>query len=181
MQMADPLTALIHAVQVMNFLKTLIMKTLREREESAATTLFTDSFGNIEDPLPLNTTEVVLKEQAFDDRSCKEAASENLLRSCTLERLECENSENYSLSIRGKSEVGEKYECTLGRNSPATRKRRTLGHSFKDEYDNMEAEGILNRLSLRKGVQKLRRHPVFQLSKTVKKGGGGGGGGGLAL
>lgn len=35
-QMADPLTALIHAVQVMNFLKTLIIKTLREREESAA-------------------------------------------------------------------------------------------------------------------------------------------------
>ncbi|KAK7345323.1 hypothetical protein VNO77_15925 [Canavalia gladiata] len=33
-QMADPLTALMHAVQVMNFLKTLVMKTLREREES---------------------------------------------------------------------------------------------------------------------------------------------------
>lgn len=34
--MADPLTALIHAVQVMNFLKTLITKTLLERENSAA-------------------------------------------------------------------------------------------------------------------------------------------------
>ncbi|RWW08701.1 hypothetical protein GW17_00027838 [Ensete ventricosum] len=33
--MADPLTALIHAVQVMNFLKTLIIKTLREREVAA--------------------------------------------------------------------------------------------------------------------------------------------------
>ncbi|KAK9674583.1 hypothetical protein RND81_12G242300 [Saponaria officinalis] len=32
--MADPLTALMHAVQVMNFLKTLIEKTLREREDS---------------------------------------------------------------------------------------------------------------------------------------------------
>lgn len=31
--MSDPLTALMHAVQVMNLLKTLIMKTLREREE----------------------------------------------------------------------------------------------------------------------------------------------------
>lgn len=30
--MADPLTALMYAVQVMNFLKTLIVKTLRERE-----------------------------------------------------------------------------------------------------------------------------------------------------
>lgn len=32
--MSDPLTALMHAVQVMNLLKTLIMKTLREREET---------------------------------------------------------------------------------------------------------------------------------------------------
>lgn len=31
--MADPLTALMHAVQVMNFLKTLIVMTLRERED----------------------------------------------------------------------------------------------------------------------------------------------------
>lgn len=34
MQMSDPLTALMHAVQVMNLLKTLITKTLREREEA---------------------------------------------------------------------------------------------------------------------------------------------------
>ncbi|KAL6511052.1 hypothetical protein OROGR_022176 [Orobanche gracilis] len=33
-QMADPLTALMYAVRVMNFLKTLIKKTLREREDS---------------------------------------------------------------------------------------------------------------------------------------------------
>ncbi|KAL1816610.1 hypothetical protein ACET3Z_019184 [Daucus carota] len=34
-QMSDPLTALMHAVQVMNLLKTLIMKTLQEREEAS--------------------------------------------------------------------------------------------------------------------------------------------------
>lgn len=34
-QMSDPLTALMHAVQVMNFLKTLILRTLREREDAA--------------------------------------------------------------------------------------------------------------------------------------------------
>lgn len=33
--MADPLTALMYAVQVMNFLKTLILKTLKERKDSA--------------------------------------------------------------------------------------------------------------------------------------------------
>ncbi|KAK6158954.1 hypothetical protein DH2020_006268 [Rehmannia glutinosa] len=135
-QMADPLTALIHAVQVMNFLKTLII------EEGSNT-----------------TDEVVLHEQTIDDGcSCKEAASDdNLLRSSTLERLECDNNENPLSIIRNtKSECGEKYgECTLGRtSSPVMRKRRTLGHSFKEEYDNMEAEGILNRISLRKGMQR---------------------------
>uniref|UniRef100_A0A5B7B703 Putative Rho GTPase activating protein with PAK-box/P21-Rho-binding domain n=1 Tax=Davidia involucrata TaxID=16924 RepID=A0A5B7B703_DAVIN len=34
-RMSDPLTALMHAVQVMNLLKTLIVKTLGEREETA--------------------------------------------------------------------------------------------------------------------------------------------------
>ncbi|KFK38520.1 hypothetical protein AALP_AA3G124300 [Arabis alpina] len=33
-QMLDPLTALMYAVQVMNFLKTLVVKTLKERQES---------------------------------------------------------------------------------------------------------------------------------------------------
>lgn len=32
--MADPLTALMYAVQVMNFLKTLVLRTLRERKDS---------------------------------------------------------------------------------------------------------------------------------------------------
>ncbi|CAN1823418.1 Rho GTPase-activating protein 2 [Linum perenne] len=35
-QMSDPLTALMHAVQVMNLLKTLITKNLREREETGS-------------------------------------------------------------------------------------------------------------------------------------------------
>ena len=34
LQMADPLTALMYAVQVMNLLKTLILRTLRERKDS---------------------------------------------------------------------------------------------------------------------------------------------------
>ncbi|KAL4308916.1 hypothetical protein GQ457_01G015270 [Hibiscus cannabinus] len=35
-QMSDPLTALMHAVQVMNFLKTLVIKALKEREDCTA-------------------------------------------------------------------------------------------------------------------------------------------------
>ncbi|XP_047335285.1 rho GTPase-activating protein 2-like [Impatiens glandulifera] len=35
-QMSDPLTALMHAVQVMNLLRTLIIRTLRDREDAAS-------------------------------------------------------------------------------------------------------------------------------------------------
>ncbi|THU67201.1 hypothetical protein C4D60_Mb05t22150 [Musa balbisiana] len=44
-QMADPLTELIHAVQVMNFLKTLIIKTLREREEASFAAIAFSSYS----------------------------------------------------------------------------------------------------------------------------------------
>lgn len=138
MQMADPLTALIHAVQVMNFLKTLIVKTHRERQQLAVHS-------------SLNTIEEELEESVDHECWCKEAAYNNLLR--------VEYDEK-SLEIRSKSDVGDK-ECS----------RRTVGHTFEDEYEYMEleaeAEGILNRLSLRKGMQKLCRHPVFQLSKIA--------------
>ncbi|KAJ8899578.1 hypothetical protein K2173_018552 [Erythroxylum novogranatense] len=42
-QMSDPLTALMYAVQVMNFLKTLIIRTLRERQDSVIETVSTSS------------------------------------------------------------------------------------------------------------------------------------------
>ncbi|RWW06813.1 hypothetical protein GW17_00029829 [Ensete ventricosum] len=44
-QMADPLTELIHAVQVMNFLKTLIIKTLLEREEASLAAIEFSSYS----------------------------------------------------------------------------------------------------------------------------------------
>ncbi|KAG0487460.1 hypothetical protein HPP92_009555 [Vanilla planifolia] len=45
-QMADPLTALMYAVQVMNFLKMLILRTLKERQESS----MVDSQALLPDP-----------------------------------------------------------------------------------------------------------------------------------
>ncbi|KAL2461434.1 Rho GTPase-activating protein 3 [Abeliophyllum distichum] len=135
-QMADPLTALIHAVQG--------------------------------DGHPSNATAMVLYEQACDDCSCSRSACGSLLRSATLERLEADSNVK-SWRLKSKSDVGEKYECVAGRISPEKHKRLTLENRFRDEYDNEEVEGVFNRLSLRKGVRKLCKHPVFQLSKSVKK------------
>lgn len=42
--------------------------------------------------------------------------------------------------------------------------------SFRDGLESEAVgEGILDKLSLRKGVRKLFRHPLFQPSKSVKE------------
>ncbi|PWA90986.1 CRIB domain, Rho GTPase activation protein [Artemisia annua] len=118
-QMADPLTALIHAVQVMNFLKTLVIKTLRGREESYPDVQVTSS--------PPDNTE--------------------LERPGSLIRLASEKDEKFwsfprkSGSVVGCDNVSEK-------SSPAN-------HELKqdDEKETVAAEGILERLSLRKGQE----------------------------
>ncbi|GKB06379.1 hypothetical protein Tco_0834612, partial [Tanacetum coccineum] len=135
MQMADPLTALIHAVQVMNFLKTLVIKTLRGRDESYPDFQMTSS-------PPDNT---------------------KLERPESLVRLASEKDEKFwSFPRKSGSVVGCEY---------VSEKSSPVNHEPKqdDEREVVAAEGILDRLSLRKGVRRLCRHPVFQLSKSFKR------------
>ncbi|XAR64703.1 hypothetical protein NMG60_11008488 [Bertholletia excelsa] len=69
-QMADPLTALVHAVQVMNFLKTLIVRTLKEREDSmaelASPSQTEPSNGNRRPGTPQPSTQVVVEVEEHD-------------------------------------------------------------------------------------------------------------------
>ncbi|KAI3741413.1 hypothetical protein L1987_59085 [Smallanthus sonchifolius] len=130
-QMADPLTALIHAVQVMNFLKTLVIKTLRGREESFQMISSCVDNMKIEQPVSLN-------------------------------RIGSEKDEKFwSFPRKSGSVVGCEY--ISAKNSPVNHQ------SKQEEEEEVEVEGIFERLSLRKGVRRLRRHPVFQLSKNSKK------------
>lgn len=148
-QMADPLTALIHAVQVMNLLKTLIMKAIREREESVPHDKIESHSSNS------NRLETCAPE---------ELGTVNFVRTATLNRLESDSGENF-WSFQKQSDGEEDYESISGGSTPVICK---TGDS-ENGYDNGEVEGILDRLSLRKGVRKLCKHPVFQLSKPVKK------------
>ncbi|XP_076900650.1 rho GTPase-activating protein 1-like [Bidens hawaiensis] len=84
-QMTDPLTALMYAVQVMNFLKTLIVKTLREREDvivEAGPALRFDHFDENNGPhCPFNGTvdETDEVEDEGQDFSVKEPTLESHL------------------------------------------------------------------------------------------------------
>ncbi|GAB4833371.1 Rho GTPase-activating protein 4 [Ancistrocladus abbreviatus] len=84
----EPLTALMHAVQVMNFLKTLIVRTLKEREDSALDSASTSSkdpwdengqFG----PLPTileEANETVIHEEKKHDTATKKRNLKNALQ-----------------------------------------------------------------------------------------------------
>ncbi|KAM7472337.1 hypothetical protein LguiA_010520 [Lonicera macranthoides] len=149
-QMADPLTALIHAVQVMNFLKTLIMRTLRERESNTPVFLLSpckDSLSSYGNTHSSNPDEVG-----------------------SLDSPETEREEN-CWSFQSKSDAAEEYETLPGENSPLTYKERSMEGGFKDGYGNGEVEGVLDRLNFRKRVRKLCSRPVFQLARSVKKSG----------
>ncbi|CAK9143643.1 unnamed protein product [Ilex paraguariensis] len=174
-QMADPLTALIHAVQVMNFLKTLIMKTLREREESAATVQLIPfcaaSASDSGEPDSSNSNSMVFREQTCSGCVHERPGADKLWRSATLGRLESDAADKF-WSFKSNNDAVEAYESISCRNSPVMCKRETIENCFRERCENEEVEGILHRLSLRKGVRKLCRHPVFQLTKPVKKSGG---------
>ncbi|KAK9056100.1 hypothetical protein SSX86_027188 [Deinandra increscens subsp. villosa] len=130
-QMADPLTALIHAVQVMNFLKTLVIKTLRGRDESFQTISSCEDTTKIEQPESLNRIGSG-KDEKF-----------------------------WSFPRKSGSVVGCEYVSE--NDSP-------VNHRSKQEAEEeVVVEGILEKLSLRKGVRRLCRRPVFQLSKSGKK------------
>ncbi|KAK7284695.1 hypothetical protein RJT34_19446 [Clitoria ternatea] len=121
-QMSDPLTALMHAVQVMNLLKTLILKTLREREETAAAATgggyspmsFHSSDGESEDEYDsqqdMDTSEELKQRKSdYDDNVSSEeeeeggektATSVSKIVECFLKRLD-EKTKGFSKEPRG--------------------------------------------------------------------------------
>ncbi|TYJ04880.1 hypothetical protein E1A91_A12G124400v1 [Gossypium mustelinum] len=147
-QMADPLTALIHAVQVMNFLKTLILKTIRERDESATKDRLLPSCSDC----PTGIT---------DTCASKEPATAKFLRVATLSRLESDPEEKQWSSQDSNRE--EEVESISGNNILNEWEMGNVETECRSGYDNGD------RLSLRKGVRRLCRHPIFQLSKPTKK------------
>jgi len=159
--MADPLTALIHAVQVMNFLKTLILKTLREREETVRDVRLPLS------PLNCPSNEIMDHPAMISDRhrSHDQTPGTRLVKGpVAMNRLDGGTSEELETTTK-KGSLGcqmrsvEEEEESLSSSS---------GSVAMLEAGDIE-DGSGDWLSLRKGVRKLCRHPVFQLSKPAKK------------
>ncbi|KAI4355291.1 hypothetical protein L6164_004080 [Bauhinia variegata] len=156
-QMADPLTALIHAVQVMNLLKTLIQKSLGERENARRLSSCKD------EPIPLNFNREESGGQTEDACAAKGWSRSKLLRTSTMGRIEW-NGEAKLWSTEEKENKDKEFESVSGDSSPSRYEEvRPLENRYRSKYDNEHW------LRLRKGVLKLCRHPVFQLSKPSNK------------
>ncbi|KAJ1272350.1 hypothetical protein BS78_06G195100 [Paspalum vaginatum] len=171
-QMADPLTALIHAVQVMNFLKTLILKTIKERKEAAgevqAPQSCSGSPNGQDEPKMSEHLEkrlVVSSQKEFTfpmiDRATHFQAlgAEKALRHDSQSRSD----EPKQFGIDTDHKKSHNDVSSLGSDS------NNRVNSSGREFGNRNAEGLFDRFSFRKGVERLCRHPVFQLSRSMKK------------
>lgn len=178
-QMADPLTALLHAVQVMNFLKSLILKTLREREESASKdSLFSSCTDSPDDKGDAHSPDINAKateelyEPQIDVFSADRPDLQNLLKNSPTSRLENDTEDKFHSF--GKCETTNEPISAPGDTTPVSCAMQATNSDKenKDQYSNGEVESFSDRLNWRKGVRKLCKHPVFQLSKPVKRGDG---------
>ncbi|XP_058104937.1 rho GTPase-activating protein 3-like [Magnolia sinica] len=174
-QMADPLTALIHAVQVMNFLKTLILKTLREREESSTESRVfsscSESPSSKAEPNSSSST-ARIDGGAITDKTDARLPDKTALGKFLLgaEDRVASDAESFR-SFQTKSEADEERELISDGSPHVKHAVGTMENRCGGGYGSSDVEGLLDRLSWRKGVRRLCRHPVFQLSKLVKKGG----------
>ncbi|GJZ28716.1 Rho GTPase activating protein with PAK-box/P21-Rho-binding domain-containing protein [Tanacetum coccineum] len=147
--MVDPLTALIHAVQIMNLLKTLIMKTLCEREESSSGFEPLSSCAN--NRSPNNKVE-----------------HPYLLKNATLKRLGSENEEQFWTFPRMSGSLVE-FDYMMGQTSPVTFICDSLeseDNSKQERQHHKDAiiDGKLKRLHLRKGVRRFCRVRYLMVS-----------------
>ncbi|PON75475.1 Rho GTPase-activating protein [Parasponia andersonii] len=160
-QMADPLTALFHAVQVMNLLKTLILKTLREREESPSKSRSLSSCSKFPDKKTDLSSSAPNKGEAIKQSSDTCAVEQPEHGTSTLNSIESDIDEKLWCSHpKSDEEDNSKSRSDSNRTPEVCRIRES---EFRDGYESGDW------LSLRKGVRKLCRHPVFQLNKSAKK------------
>lgn len=166
-QMADPLTALIHAVQVMNFLKTLILKKLREREEAIFAVRALDSCSESSSDKDEAKSS---KPSERDTLGTNETTTDiYALDKVTISKFLPDTEQSLGRDEEKKSEIGEENDFVSKKISPVCCGLDATEDECSSRYVGENVESEMYRLNFRKGVRKLCRHPVLQLSRSTKK------------
>jgi hypothetical protein len=114
--MLDPLTALMHAVQVMNFLKTLILKTLRERE------------ATLEPYCPSSSPSL-----SNSDKSCYDTEKEEMKKTEEFTKSDSDEDEEASSQQEELSS-----DCETERNASSNYRIYYTSYMSGDECDSLE-------------------------------------------
>ncbi|BAF09651.1 Os02g0679500, partial [Oryza sativa Japonica Group] len=173
-QMADPLTALIHAVQVMNFLKTLILKTVKGREETAMpSSAFPSSSGS-----PSDKDEPQALEHLDKPTICSTQQNNDfpMISGATLDHFlfraePLRHNDAQGSAGRPKKRDNKDHDNSSREFSPIDSDSSSQASNSASKFSNDNVEGLFDRFKFRKGVGRLCRHPVFQLSRSMKKSG----------
>jgi hypothetical protein len=166
--MADPLTALIHAVQVMNFLKTLILKAVNEREEAVTVArTFSSNSGSPSDKDEPQTLEHLDTPSIC---SSQRNVDSHIIDGAKLDQFLFRVEEALHHKTHGGT-GGPKNHDSSGGNEKSNGAISPLDTdlSNQNEFNNNNEEGLFDRFKFRKGVGRLCRHPVFQFSRSMKK------------
>jgi len=159
LQMADPLTALMYAVQVMNFLKMLILRTLKEREEpflEAAPICHSgpsDENGHHSPRFHVEACKEVATEQNFvREEPTVDSPTQQTEDSSTRDHVAdtCQTSQQNDPSVSGPVIIQSKFRRKKTSNSKKGM-RRSNGKSVRSTSQDEKSRGIsiVNRINSR--------------------------------
>uniref|UniRef100_A0A0A9DG04 Uncharacterized protein n=1 Tax=Arundo donax TaxID=35708 RepID=A0A0A9DG04_ARUDO len=158
----------------MNFLKTLILKTVNEREEAATVArAFPSNSGSPSDKdEPQNLEHLDMPLICSSQRNVHSPVIDGAKLDQFLFRVEGELLHH---DVQGSTGGPKNYdhsrghETSNGEISPLDTDLSSQINSSTNEFNNDNAEGLFDKFKLRKGVGRLCRHPVFQFSRSMKK------------
>ncbi|KAF7823222.1 rho GTPase-activating protein 5 [Senna tora] len=145
--MADPLTALMYAVQVMNFLKTLVLRTLRERKDSLVES---SSQSHSDEPSdenghhsPMHSCQEDTTAEENEEEAQENLASKKTVIQCSSEQAVCDEAlycEFPPKENSGKSKSGQSSNSNILQGTKKTRVHQPAIHKTVP----VEKKGISN-------------------------------------
>lgn len=129
-QMSDPLTALMHAVQVMNLLKTLILRTLRDREEALL------------DPRPASSCAEPPTGNGHDNATKETSLGVSVSSAETYDGPTLVKSRNFLKSFDGRESIDD-FESARDSEEMLSRELQTLDFSFDAELSS-DSHGLFS-------------------------------------